>query len=206
MAVNYRHLGGILIAWFAIADAQAQFQLPRFDVELKGGMALISADQTTDQSYYVKNAKTFNFQVGAHWQLNQNIGIGWVYTKSFSGTIEYETYNGGAAPAPDNIFLMMNGPDLRISTGRTRKMRYYLCVNYVALEFVEQKDGYRLAAKMNTFGGGIGMMLRLSNKIYWNIIELNAHPIPSNSIYWLTKTDVILEAKSGLIINFGKRK
>ena len=206
MAFNRHHIFGIMVAWFACTGAYAQFHLPRFDVEIKGGMAMISADQTMDQTYYVKDAKTFNIQVGAHWQLNQNIGIGWVYTRSMSGTIGFESGNGSSAPPNDNIFLMMNGPDLRISTGRTRKMRYYLSVNYVALEFVEQKEGYRLAAKTNTFGGGIGMMLRLSNKLYWNIIELNAHPIPSDAIYWLTKTDVILEAKTGFTINFGKRK
>jgi hypothetical protein len=206
MAINHRHLAGIVIAWFVCISSQAQFQLPRFDVEIKGGIAIVGADQTIDQTYYVTTAKTFNYQVGAHWQLNQNIGIGWVYTKSLSGTIGFESGNGSSGPPPDNIFLMMNGPDLRISTGRTRKMRYYLSVNYVTLEFVEEKSGFRLAAKTNTFGGGIGMMLRLSNKVYWNIVELNAHPIPSDAVYWLTKTDVILEAKTGFTLNFGKRK
>jgi len=204
MVINLRYsfiIGCLIIS--CVTTAWAQLQLPRFDVELKGGMALLSADQTLDGNYYVKNGMTFNITTGAHWQLNQYIGIGWIYTKSLSGSISFES--GGGQPVPDdNLYLMMTGPDIRISTGRTRNWRPYLHVSYLTVELQEQKSGYRLAEKTNSLGGGIGLMRRISNKIYWNVIEIDMHPI--KEIWWLTKSDFIGEVKTGLTVNFGKRK
>ena len=205
MCRSYHFIIGLIMCIAATKVSVAQFQLPRFDVEVKGGIAVLSADQTIDKSYYVKHVFTTNLMAGAHWQLNQNIGIGWIYAKSLSGKLGYDA-GGGTAPADENIYMMMNGPDIRISTGRTKKWRPYLSLNYLTFEFINQKNGFRLATSTKSFGSSLGIMRRISNKVYWNVIELSFHALDKDAIYWLTKSDFFAEAKMGVTVNFGKRK
>ena len=86
-------------------------------------------------------------------------------------------------------------------------MRYYLSVNYGQVELVQDNEIYRTAGKSNAFGGSIGMMRRLSNNLYLNIIELGVK-VMSDEIFWFntTKDKFIVDAKTGLTYNIGKRK
>ncbi len=99
----------------------------------------------------------------------------------------------------------MNGPDIRFSTGRIKNWRPYLSLNYMDVEFVEDRGGYRLANKTKAFGAGIGFMRKLGNKLYWNVLEVNGHFL-AEKVYWYTNSDVILEVKTGFTYNFGKQK
>ena len=99
----------------------------------------------------------------------------------------------------------MYGPTVRISSGRIKNWRPYLNLSFLAVEYVEDKGGYRQAHKTNAGGVGIGIMRRLSNKLYWNVLELSGN-ILSEKIFWLTESNLIVEAKTGFTYNFGKLK
>ena len=70
---------------------------------------------------------------------------------------------------------------------------------YSKVEFVETQGSINLAATTNAMGANIGVMLRLGNNLYWNVVELGAKML-SEKIYWLD-SDLIVEAKMGLTYN-----
>ncbi len=200
---------GFLVLLLLIAGSlgvHAQFRLPPFDVELKVSQALIPAFGNNYGAVINLDAlEATNIHGAAHLQLGQHIGIGWLYSRSFRGAAHY-SYSGGSQSIPkENAYLLMSGPDLRISSGRGKKSRFYLSLNYTQVEFVDDKGGYRLAHKTNALGANIGLMRRLSNTVYFNIIELGAKKMFGEKAFWLN-SDLMIEAKTGFTINFSKRK
>lgn len=185
----------------------AQFRLPPFDVEVKVAQALIPTfNDNNSATIKLDFLEATSIYGAAHLQIGQHLGIGWLYSRSFRGTVRYSTNNNTQTPpAAENAFLLVNGPDLRISSGRGKKTRWYLSLNYTQVEFIDEKVGYRLAHKTNAFGGSIGIMKRLSNTVYFNIIELGAKAMLGEKAFWLN-SDLMLEAKTGFTLNFSKRK
>lgn len=196
----------LLIGLMAHQVILAQFRLPPFDVELKVTQAVIPNDYNNSNAINLDALEATSIHGAAHIQLGQHIGIGWLYSRSFRGAVNYST-NGGSvsAPASEQAYLLTSGPDLRISSGRGKKTRFYLSLSYTQVEFIDDKGGYRLAHKTNALGGSIGLMKRLSNTIYLNIIELGARALVGEKAFWLN-SDLMLEAKTGITINFSKRK
>lgn len=205
MGFNFTGYSLTLLMAVLTTISQAQFSFPKFDVELNGGFAKISADQTVDNNYSINDVLAMNLQAAAHWQINQNIGLGWTYSKSLSGSISYGSIDNGTTVSTQNIYLLMYGPTVRISSGRIKNWRPYLNLSLLAVEYVEDKEGYRQAHKTNAGGVGVGIMRRLGNKLYWNVLELSGNVL-SEKIFWLTESNLIVEAKTGFTYNFGKLK
>jgi hypothetical protein len=189
---------------FCCAGSQAQMRIPTFDVELKVHQNLIPGSGGDDGS--MEFVETTNFYGAAHVQINQYVAIGGFYSRSFRGEAAF-TSNGGDNNSKTQAFQLQKGLDLRLSTSRAKKMRYYLSVNYLQVELVQDNEVYRTADKSNAFGGSLGMMRRLSNNLYLNVIELGVK-VMSEEIFWFntTKDKFIMDAKMGLTYNIGRKK
>jgi len=181
----------------------AQFQLPRIDVEAKIVQTVLPGDNY-DQ-YTVKAIETTNLLLGAHWQINQHFAVGWVYSNSFRGSgynVNDFKFNFGSGDS--KAMTMFSGPDLRISTGRAKKWRQYLSINYGKAEVVEDKGSFRYSQKTNAFGASIGVARKIGNHLYWNVFEVGAKGF-TDKIFW-ANNGFMFEIKMGFTYNIGKRK
>jgi hypothetical protein len=187
-------------------DCFSQFHMPRFDVELKGSyVRMIDDDQGGIPAGGVDRINSINLQGAAHWQPNQHIAFGWFYCRSLSGEIRTIQFQGGDKKTGD-AQLLMTGPEIRISAGRFANWRPYLTLNYCKMELINDQGGYRQASKTTAYGGSIGIMRRLSDRLYLNLIEVSVR-VMQDIPYWFTHGDnTPFEAKSGLTFNFGKYK
>lgn len=185
-----------------ISLSQAQFQLPQFDVELKVQQNLIPGDGQNDGDLQV--IETTNMYGGTHVQLGQHVALGGFYSNSFRGMGRFSVGQDGNIE--HDVLLLQKGIDIRFSTGRAKNWRKYLTINYSQIELVEDNGDYRLAGKTNAFGGSLGIMRKLGNKLYLTVIELGAK-VMSDEIFWVgTSNKIIIDAKMGLLYNIGKKK
>ncbi len=197
----------IAIAMFSLCSFStigfAQFQLPRIDVEAKLNQVILPGDNS-DQ-YTVRAIETTNLLLGAHWQINQHFAVGWIYSNSFRGSgynINDFKFNFGNGDS--KAMTMFSGPDIRISTGRAKRWRQYLSINYCKVEVVEDKGSFRYAQKTNAFGGSIGVARKIGNHLYWNVFEIGAKSF-SDKIFW-ANIGFMVEVKMGFTYNLGKKK
>ncbi len=193
-------IGGLLI--FISRIGYAQLRIPTVDVELKINQNLIPGSGGGDgQIEFVEMTSVYG---GAHFQINQYVAIGGFYSRSFRGNGRVRVGDNGV---DQEVLQLGKGFDVRLSTGRAKKWRKYLAVSYTQIEMVRVNETFRLAAKTNAFGGSLGIMRRLSNNLYLNVIELGLK-VMSDDIFWFgtTKDIFILDAKMGLTYNIGKRK
>ena len=200
----------ILLLALALLSPQlmvAQFRVPPFDVEVKVAQSLIPTfDHNSNTPVQTDVLEATSIFGAAHLQLGQHFAIGWLYSRSFRGTVKFSTNSdSGSNPPSEQAFQLVNGPDLRISSGRGKKTRWYLSLNYTQVEFIDQKSGYRLAHQCNAAGASVGIMKRLSNTVYFNIIELGARALLGEKAFWLN-SDLMIEAKTGFTFNFSRRK
>ncbi len=185
--VSKKLLLSLLLMVFVFC-VKAQFRLPQIDVEAKGAFSLWD-----NPGNYVGPPQFISWQGGAHIQVNQRIAIGGFYSRSLSGTVKNNDGTQNSAQ------FLMRGIDLRLSAGRSAKLRPYLSLNYSSVEFVEPLGGLNLADKTTATGATLGLMRKLGNNLYWNIVEVNYKKI-SHAIYWL-QSDFTLEAKTGFTYN-----
>jgi hypothetical protein len=100
----------------------------------------------------------------------------------------------------------MYGANLRVSAGRAPKLRPYLQLKYFWLETVVQYPGYRIATDRKGYGGGVGLMLRVSNKLYINLIEAEVNMVTDAGSLLFSGGEVFPQFRAGLTYNFSKRK
>jgi len=188
--VSKKYLMSVLLTAITLCS-EAQFRLPQLDVEAKGVFSILpdNSDNST-----IKNVTVSSWQGGAHVQLNQYIALGGFYTRSFSGNVKYQNDEPGSAQ------MLIKGLDLRFSGGRSARWRPYISFNYSQVEFTQNFGGINLANKANAIGAGMGLMRKLSNNLYWSIIEVNYKKL-NTPIFWLDNMDFMLEAKSGFVYN-----
>ena len=183
----------------------AQFSLPRIDVEAKVTQNIVPAGDNSSPSYSLKALETTNIFLGAHWQINQHIAVGWIYSNSLRGSGYNNTdfkFNFGQGDT--KALTSFSGIDLRLSAGRARKWRPYLSISYCTAQIIEDKGAFRLATKTNAIGGSIGFMRRMGNRLYFNAIELGVRKF-SDKLFW-ADTGFLIEAKMGFTYNIGKKK
>ena len=198
---TYLLIGGLLI--FISGESYAQLKLPTFDVELKINQTLMPGDARNEGE--IQFIETTNIYGGAHVQINQHVALGGFYSRSFRGTVSVRYNNGNVS---HEALLLQKGLDVRLSTSRAKKWRKYLSVNFSQVEIVQVNEAYRLADKSNVFGASLGIMRKLSNKLYLNVIELGVK-VRSDDIWFaagLEGQKVFMDAKMGLTYNIGKRK
>lgn len=186
-----------------VSRISAQIKIPTFDVELKIQQTLVPGEGNVDGE--LEFAETTNFYGGAHIQINQYIAIGGYYGRSFRGMARFRNGEGNSE---NEILQLQKGLDIRLSTSRAKKWRQYLVVNYGQIELVSVTESFRLADKQTAFGANIGLMRRLSNNLYLNVIELGVK-VMSEQIFWFGPSEsgrFMADAKMGLTYNIGKRK
>jgi hypothetical protein len=195
----------LIAALFSFNMVNAQFQLPRIDLEVKVSEN-ISPGGGDNQQYSLRALETTNLHLATHIQINQHIAVGWFYSTSIRG-------NGYNAPhdfkfnfgsGDTKALSFFTGPDIRISAGRATRWRPYLSINYCKAQIIEDKGTYRLATNVNAFGGSFGIMRRMSNRLYWNVIEIGGRKL-SQKIYW-QENGFLLDLKMGFTYNIGKKK
>jgi len=187
---------------FAIATvvASAQFRLPQFDVEVKGQQNLLPGSGGNGNMDFFE---TSNYYLGAHVQISQHFAVGGFYSNSFRGA---DRYSGDNFSIDNKGQLLLKGLDVRLSSGRSKNWRKYLTLNYSKVQLVEDNGDYRLATKVNAIGASLGIMRKLSNKLYLTVIELGVKSL-SEEIFWAGSSNkIMLDAKMGVLYNIGKRK
>lgn len=192
------------ILLFVCSSAVAQFSLPRIDIEVKAAECVYPGNDK--QQYSLRALETTNLHLAAHVQINQHIAVGWFYSSSMRGN-GYNTphdfkfnFGGGDSKAQ----TLFTGVDLRLSAGRAVKLRPYLSLNYGKAQIVEDKGSYRLVSDQTALGASFGLMRRMGNHLYWNIIEIGVRNL-SQKLFW-SQGGILLETKTGFTYNIGKKK
>ena len=186
------------------ALAQAQFRLPQMDVEVKFGQSIIPASGSST----IDNTQTTNVGGALNFHISQHVGVGWYYQRSLSGSTKYQNNDGQSNTPSKEAQMLLTGPVLRISTGRGSKWRPYIALSYSKMEIVQSNGGYNVSSKTNALGVNIGVMRRLGNRLYLNLIEVGGR-LMNELPFWYESTGSnggMIEAKTGLTYNFGKRK
>jgi len=190
----------------AYGTATAQITLPRIDVEMKLSQNVIPGNIHDVNNYPLKAIETTNLDLGAHWQITQHIAVGWVYSNSMRGNgYNTEDFKFNFGTGDTKAQTLFSGLDLRFSTGRSKKWRQYISLTYGKAEVVEDKGSYRLANKTNAIGGNIGVMLRMGNHLYWNVLEAGMKQF-SNKLFWADDGNFMISIKMGITYNIGKKK
>ena len=196
----------LMFSFSVVGVTSAQFRMPSFDVELKVHQQLIPGDGRNDGE--LKFLETTSYYGAVHLQLGQRIGVGVFYGKSFRGT-EGIAYADGRSDQQWEALTAVQGIDLRLSAGRARKWRPYLSLVVGRLEVVEINDSYRMAGKSALYGLNLGIMRRLGNKLYLNVIEIGAKYI-NDKMFWFDNEGPgsypMIDAKMGLTYNIGRKK
>lgn len=197
-----------LIAWMCgmnMTGAYCQLRLPAFDVSLKGNYLSLN-----DEYQYATGSRGFMYeslglQGEIHLQLSQRLAVGWVYGKSMFISNYHDTWgsNGDYDRSAEHLFY---GANLRLSGGRSSKLRPYVQAKYFWLEVTVTHPDYRAAADMKGFAGGVGLMLRLNNKLYINLIEGEACVLKPHGSRMFRANDIFPQFRTGLTYNFSKRK
>jgi hypothetical protein len=194
-------IGAVSILYSGISVAQ--IKMPMLDAELKIHQNLTPGSGSSNGE--LEFAETTNIYAGAHIQINQYVAVGGFYSRSFRGVGAFR-YNEGSTK--HDVLQLQKGLDIRLSTSRAKDWRKYLVLSFAQIEMVEKSETLRFADKTNAVGGSLGIMRRLSNNLYLNIIELGVK-VMTNEIFWFETSDtllVIIDGKVGLTYNIGKRK
>lgn len=185
-----------LLLLFTVVSAKAQFRLPQFDIEAKGGFTMIDAGGNDGTSNPIHRANFSSFQAGLHVQFSQRIALGGFYDRSFGGEI---VFGSGSTSTEYPLSVLMYGVDLRFSAGRSAKWRPYIGLVYGKAEFVQQTGNYNLAAQSNVMGVNLGIMLLFGRNFYWNILEISPRYLP-DKIFWIN-SDFMIAGKTGFTYN-----
>ena len=192
----------ILSCWVVGITANSQIRIPQFDIELKLHQSFLPGPGEEDG---LEVFEATNLQGGLHWQISQHLALGGFYSRSIAATAKYK---GAQAK---NGFQLVKGIDVRLSTGRAKKWRTFIALNYSQIEIIEDDENYRFAAQTGSFGASLGIMLKLSNKLYLNLIELNGQAVIDPPFWFNTDADsneirTLVGAKMGLLYNIDFRK
>lgn len=186
--------------------ACAQFRLPSFDVEVKANQIVIPGEGRRDGE--LKVLESTNIHCGLHMHFGQRLALGVYYSKSFRGTSKI-SYGDGTSDIQRDALTAIRGIDLRLSGNRARSWRPHISVNFSVIEIVQDNESHRVAGKSPVYGINFGLMKKLSNRLYLNVIELGVKYI-NDKMFWFDDTGTtsypLGEAKMGLTYNIGKRK
>jgi len=187
----------------------AQFRLPAMDIQVKTGVA--SLDELRDRNNNVYNYSAPVVHGEINFNISQYFAAGAFISKGLSGKTELFSDNN-TATLFYNSSHQSYGVKLRISTGRQPRFRPFTEISYGKFEMYIEKDFYRMATSSTFFGGSIGLMIRLSSRLYLVLPQVSVRP-RSDPFYFETSGDFLLsdypsliEITGGLSYNFGKKK
>ena len=168
----------------------AQFSIPSMDVKLYGGASLVQMPNVDFEGIIMGG------EINVH--INENIAVGGFYSRDFEMSFlgEFSEYDGDQ---------LMYGVQVRLSTDRSHKIRPYLNLNYYKSEFVIDYIDFRTAGETTGYGAGLGILVRLTNKLYLNAIDLSIKK-PSKDLFLLPDATYIIQAHAGVSYNLGRKR
>ncbi len=191
---------------FILEEAKAQFTLPRIDIEVKLAQNVVSGSTGNKQTYPLQALETTDLHLGAHWQINQHIAVGWIYSGSLRGSgYNAQNFNFSFGQGDSKAVTSFSGLDLRLSAGRAVTWRPYMSLSYGKAEVVEDKGSFRLADKTTSVGGSIGIMRRFGHHLYWNVFEAGLRQF-SSKLFWADDGNFIITFRTGFTYNIGKKR
>ncbi len=180
----------ILVSILVSSLCHAQFSIPSMDVKLAGGASLV---QMPDFDF---EGVVLGGELNIH--INENIAIGPFFSKgvSMQYLTDQEEYQSDQ---------WIYGIQVRLSTDRSHKIRPYLNLNYYKSEFVIDYEDFRTAGETTGYGAGLGLLIRLTNRIYLNAIDLSIKK-PAKELFLLPDANFIIQAHAGVSYNFGRKR
>jgi len=198
----------ILLIGLSSITLMAQFRLPNMDVQVKSGVAIIDEMRDKQSNRYTYAAPVIHGEI--NFTISQHFAAGAFFSKGLSGQTEFVADNSGTKSF--NSSHQSYGVKLRISTGRQPRFRPFAELSYGKFEMYMEKDFYRISTSSTFFGGSIGLMIRLNNKLYLVLPQLSVRT-RSDPFYWEAPNDFVLssypsiiELTGGLSYNMGKKK
>jgi hypothetical protein len=198
----------ILLIGLSSITLMAQFRLPDMDVQVKSGVAIIDEMRDNQSNRYTYTAPVIHGEI--NFNISQHFAAGAFISKGFSGQTEFVADNSGTKSF--NSSHQSYGVKLRISTGRQPRFRPFAELSYGKFEMYMEKDFYRISTSSTFFGGSIGLMIRLNNRLYLVLPQLSVRT-RSDPFYWEAPNDFVLssypaiiELTGGLSYNMGKKK
>jgi hypothetical protein len=188
----------------------AQFRLPAMDVQVKSGITQLFDMQDSNYNGYHYSAPVIHGEI--NFNVSQHFAAGVFISKGLSGKTDLTTDNVNTPDQSYNSSHQSYGVKLRISTGRQPRFRPFAELEYGKLEMYMEKDFYRISTSSTFFGGSIGLMIRLNNKLYLVLPQISVRP-RSDPFFFEVTGDFLLsdypsliEITGGLSYNFGKKK
>jgi len=191
----------------------AQFKLPPMDIQFKPGGNFINGDSDNQQLAAIDLTGSFYIHV------NQYLAGGIFLTRSVfgeyfdEGNVEVGTSKGAFSSGfnqsdfdgnyQNDADILIYGFSVRLSTGRVGKWRPYLNLNYFKFEVVNHFENFNFSAESNGFGVDLGLMLKLSDKFYLNLIEGSIKKL-QDEIFFMGEDLTLFQARIGVTYNFGK--
>jgi len=168
----------------------AQFPIPTFDVALKGGV-------NSDQNEYI----TIDIRLEANVHINQYVAVGFYYAPSVFGNIFDEVLDEDF-----DAKQLSYGGRLQASTGRVSKYRPYIFLAYSKMEIVQDRGDLRFAVKSNDISFGAGLMIKLSDRMYLNVLELEYRSFSEDLWFFPDPEAFLLSARIGVNYTIGKSR
>ena len=191
-------LPGILLLLCG-ALSQAQIKLPPFDVELKIDQIFFPGQSNFHLEGEIRSMGMTSLYGGVNFQFNQYIALGFSYARSFWGSASI------AGREAEEILLSQKGLNLRLSAGRAKKLRPYLILSFAQYKIVHVRENFQLADKLFFNGANLGIMCRLNNRLYLNVIELGLVST-LDEIWFVDNMKEALDLKMGFTYNIDRRK
>jgi hypothetical protein len=193
---------------FALVAALAvHAQDYRIDLNIRGNTMVLLEDGDE-----VNSREFRQFPVGASAEAlffpKDFVGIGVFYLRSvMSGKFEY--YQGGdytaAYPTTDYDYAMY-GLSLQLGTNRKRGFRVYAVGRAGKFEFVEDAHGFSIADSEFAYSGGLGIMVKLSRRMSFNVFEANYSFLPKEFSVGNDEEIASIYVQSGVSIKLLPRK
>ena len=195
-----------LISFFlcSISNAAvAQFRIPSMDFSLKGGYINLPDNYKVSGQDYSYLYESLYIQGEVNLHIGQHFAIGYFQNRT-AIISNYHSQNGNETD--QDAKHLMQGINVRLSTGRSTKFRPYFQVKYILLETVVDYGSYRIATEATGTSIGGGLMLRLGNRLYLNLVEAEfGKLLKSNDVLFRDKGSFLL-LKTGISYNIGKKK
>jgi hypothetical protein len=140
------------------------------------------------------------------------VGVGGYYSRSvMSGGFDYENYVNDfywwdSPMVATKYDFNMYGASLQFTTNRKRGFRAYVVGRAGKMEILEDFERYTIGNTGTTFGGGIGIMVKLGRMVSFNIFEANYMFLPEE--FSIHNADALqgFYAQSGLVVKAWRKK
>jgi Outer membrane protein beta-barrel domain len=197
----------VLLLMLPGASLLAQFRLPAMDVQVKSGVAFLDEMRDRNNNEYDYRAPVIHGEI--NFNVSQHFAAGAFISKGLSGQTEVVGNDGNTYY---NSSHQSYGVKLRISMGRQPRFRPFAELSYGKFEMYMEKDFYRISTSSTFFGGSIGLMIRLNNKLYLVLPQISVRP-RSDPFFFEVPVDFplssyppLIEITGGVTYNFGKKK